>query len=326
MKLISTFLAVVAAGLAFGQNDPARTVIVVNGSEVKASEYYRRMEYLPGVAKRVGNNLLDMPPGLITIDQMITDILVLQLAKEKGVFPSDIEVNQELDTRKSDNPDLLSIWKESGRTEDELRQQIRIDLAQFKITTFGVTVTDTDVEKFYKTYSDRFTIPKQYKLSVIAVNLPADKASVDADLAAGKSFGEVAKARSVDVTRMQNGEYGTVPVTALTESTRTALSAAKIGTTTDWIPTTAGGNQLFIKFRVDDIVAESKEALTPALKRRIRRQRMLDLGNVKNDISKEMIAFRRKAKIDIRQPEWASAYQKFIEQYLSQPGVVGSGG
>ncbi len=323
--MLSTLL-VGAPALSPAQADPDRTVVTVNGTEVKAAAYYRRMEYLPGVAKKVGNNLLDMPPGLITIDQMITDILVLQLAKEKGVFPSDLEINQELGFRKADNPDLMSIWKESGRTEDELKEQIKVELAQFKISTFGITVTDQDVDKYYKTYADRLTIPRQYKLSVIAVSVEADKATVDADLTAGKPFPEVAKARSVDVTRLQNGEYGTVPETALTEATRTALTGTKIGATTPWITTNANGSPIFVKFRVDDIVASSKDPLTPSLRRRIRRQRMLDLGRVQNDISKDMINFRKKAKIDIKQPEWASAYQKFIEQYLNTPGVVGAGG
>jgi len=156
--------------------------MTVNGEEVKGADYYRRMEFLPGVGKRMGAGFTEVPPGLLTIDQMVTDLLILQLAKEKGVYPSDIEVTAEMADRNRDNPDLLDIWKNSGRTEDELKNTIRIEMAQFKIVTFGITVTDQEIDRIYKERASEFLIPKQYKLSVVVVVSVADKAAVEEDL------------------------------------------------------------------------------------------------------------------------------------------------
>ena len=323
MRSFLTFVVWAACVFATAQVDVNRVVMTVNGEEVKGADYYRRMEFLPGVGKRMGAGFTEVPPGLLTIDQMVTDMLILQLAKEKGVYPSDLEVTSEMADRNRDNPDLLEIWKSSGRTEEELKNTIRIEMAQFKIVTFGITVTDQEIDRIYKERASEFLIPKQYKLSVVVVVSDADKAAVEEDLKAGKPFAEVAKARSQDVSKVSGGQYGTVPETALGTEIRTALSKTKIGETTPWLNTSANDAPAFVKFRVDDVTAEKKEELTPQLRKRIRRNRMLDLGRVKNEIGKEMGAMRRKAKIDIKQPELAKAYQKLIEAYLSQPSTGG---
>jgi foldase protein PrsA len=311
------------APCAFAQIEPNRTVLTVNGDEVKGDEYYRRMEFLPGVGKRMGAGFTEVSPGLLTIDQIVTDRLTLQLAKEKGVFPSDLELDAEYAERLKENPDLLDLWKQSGRTEAELKNQVRLDLAQFKIATFGITVTDQEVERIYRERSEEFLIPRQYKLSVIVVLNEAAKQSVDDDLKAGKSFTDVARARSEDVSKVTGGQYGTLPEKSLGTVVREALRPTKPNETTPWITTNLNDAPAFVKFRVEDIIPEKKEELTPQLRRRIRKNRMLELGRVKNDIVKEMAALRRKSKIEIKNPELAKAYFKLIEAYLSQPSTGG---
>ena len=299
--------------------DPAKVVLVVNGEEVKAAEYYRKMEFLPGVGRRSGNTIAEMPPGLLALDQIVTEKLILQLAKEKGVLPSDLEVNTEYAERKRDNPDLVTLWLASGRTEADLLDTIRVDLAQFKIQAFGITVTDQEVDRIFTERASEFTTPKQYRLSVIVVLTAADKDAVDADLTAGKVFGDVAKAQSKDYTAANGGQFGMVPSTSVNTPTRDALEKIKVGQNTEWISTTANGQDAFVKFRLEDIVAEKKDAMTPELRKRIRRKRMLELGSVKNDVQKEMAALRRRSKIDIRQTQFATAYKKLIDAYLNQP-------
>ena len=51
--------------------DPNRVVLVINGEEIKGAEYYRRMEYLPGVGSQMGASFSDFPPGFLTIQQLI---------------------------------------------------------------------------------------------------------------------------------------------------------------------------------------------------------------------------------------------------------------
>jgi hypothetical protein len=318
-KLLPLAALLAVAAISPAQVDPARTIATINGEAIKGSEYYRRMEFLPGVGKRDGDNFFEAPPGFLMLEQLITERLVMQLAKQKGVMPSDLEVDAELKTRQEDNPNLLAEWAANGRPAEELKQLIRYELAQFKLATFGITVTDAEVVEHYNTYPTMYTVPKQAKLRVIVVDTAAGKATVDKELAAGKSFSDVATAHSVDVSKTVGGDYGTVPFSFLNTAAKTAVEAVKIGQATEWVTSnTADNQQRFVKFMLVDVLPEKKLPLDAKLKRTIRRVVMNNRGAVKNDIRKEMNDMRLKAKVEITEPEFATIYKRFVEAYLKQ--------
>lgn len=311
------------ASMAAAQVDPNRVVVVVNGEEIKGTEYYHRMEFMEGIGKRTGNSVTELPPGLWALDQIITERLIFQLAKEKGVSPTDTEVTNEIAIRMKANPDLMTIWKSAGRTEADYTNRVRLDLAQYKIQTEGITITDQDVEKFYKENPAAFTTPKLYKLRVISVADQAGKDAVDADLKGGKAFPDVAKARSTDVTAQVGGELEPIPVDYMNNATKKAVEASKLGGTTEWVQTGSAEQPVYVKFMIENIVPPTKQELNENVRKDIRRQRMIDLGNVRNNIQKEMAEMRKKAKIDIKQAEFAEAYKALIQAYLSQPSSGG---
>jgi len=321
LKLIlSAALAALAATAAFGQVDLNRTVVTVNGEDIKGGEYYHRMEYLPGVGKRMGSAYSEFPPGFLTMEQLITEHLVLQLAKEKGALPTDMEVDAEYRVRKDDNPNLDTLWIASGQTMEDLKYQIRLELAKFKIQTFGITITNQEVDKFYKDHPTDYTIPKRMQLRVIVVNTDADRDAVDKALAAGTKFADVASKYSIDISKAGGGEYGTVPETVLSAEVRDAVAATKIGGITTWLTSQAQGStdKSYVKFLVEDVKKEELVPLDEKVRRQTRRRLMLDKGAVKNDIEKEMKAMRGKAKIDIKQAEFRDSYKKFIDAYLKE--------
>ena len=80
--------------MGWSQVDPARVVAVINGEEIKGAEYYRRMEYLPGAGKMLGDRFAEFPPGFMAIEQIITERLVYQLAKQKHCLPTDAEIHK----------------------------------------------------------------------------------------------------------------------------------------------------------------------------------------------------------------------------------------
>jgi hypothetical protein len=320
-KLFLAGLALAISGAAFAQIDPAKTVVTVNGEEIKASEYYHRMEYLPGVGKQVGTSFVQFPPGFLTIEQLITERLLLQLAKQKGVYPSDPEVQAEVTAQTTANPKLMTEWLASGKTKEEYNYQVRLQLAQFKIATAGVTVTDQEIDTYYAKNPDLFTYSKQYKLRIIAVATPEDVKAVDADLAAGKSFSDVAKARSQDLTKSTGGEVGFVSESKLGEL-KAVVAATKIGKTTEWA--SAGGAK--VKFLVEDIKAPSKQALDATLRRDVRRQLMLRKGQEKNiNVANEMLQLRSKATIDIKDKVFADVYKQYVDSFMRKAPTTGGG-
>lgn len=301
--------------------DPNRVVATVNGDDIKGAEYYYRMEYLPGVGKILGTQVAEFPPGFLTIEQIITERLVFQLAKQHGVYPTDLEVQDELAARVRRVPKFVDNWTSTGRTVDELKYQVRFELAKFNLATEGITITDQEINSYYSRNPDMFTTPKQVKLKVIVVRTVDEEGAVDRDLAAGKAFSDVATAHSQDATKVVGGDYGTVPVSYLGDKIRGALDKTKIGQNTDWITSNnSSTDTIYVKFHLEDVIPPKLQPLDADLRLTIRHKMMLERGAIKNDIAKEMAQMRSQAKIDIKDKVFADNYKRFIDAYLKSVG------
>ncbi|MCC7103124.1 MAG: peptidyl-prolyl cis-trans isomerase [Fimbriimonadaceae bacterium] len=293
--IIAACLAVSA--LAGAQSDPTKPIATVNGETIGGMEYFRRMEFLPGFGKMVGARFIESWPGYLALQQLINERLMLQIAKEKNVYPKDADVTAELDLRLKNTPTLLESLAKVGITKADLERQVRVDLAEFNITTMGVNVTDQEIEQHYKDNPTRFTVPKRYKLRLIAVS-EDKKAQVDSALAGGKPFADVARDMSSDPSALQGGALGEIPATAFAEVVTKLLDATKIGSTTEWIKGTSG----WFKFLLEDVKASEKIPLDANTKAQLRRSLMLDRGRVRNNLDKMMSDARKKANISVNQP------------------------
>jgi len=314
-KFIQAVIALAISTAALAQVDANRVVLTINGEEIKGAEYYRRMEFLPNVGMRLGDRYAEFPPGFMTIERLITERLVYQVAKANNCLPTEGEIQAEYARAKAENPKYVQDWIDSGKLLEDLLNQFKYELTTFKLVTRGITITDQEVDDYYKANkASRFTIPKRVKLRVIVVDSEEKKTAVDNELAAGKPFGEVAQKYSIDVTKVAQGEYGTVPLDDLAEPVRNALATTSIGKTTVWIP----AKEQFVKFFKEDTVPETVIPLDDKVRRDIRTRLMLDKGRVKNDIAKLMLEARKNAKIDIKNKEFAEVYKKFNENYISQ--------
>lgn len=311
IRLLPFALSLLCVG-AFGQVDPARVVATVNGEEIKGQEYYHRMEFMPGVGRRTGSQFIEFPPGFLAIEELVTERLLLQLAKDRGVTPTDAEIQSEINNRAAEDPKFIENWLSTGQNRADLDDQIRIELAQFKLQTQGITITDQEVDDYYNHNPNFFTTPRLYKLRTIVVTSLDSKKPVDDALASGKLFADVAKAYSEDVTKAAGGDFGEIAINQVPDGSREAILAAKIGETTGWVAL----QNTFAKFLVENIKPERKIDLTPALRRQIRRQQMLERGSQKNDLAKDMAAMRTKSKVDIKEKAFADAYARFVENYL----------
>lgn len=318
MRKFTLAVLTLAAIQAYGQVDNSRTVVTINGDDVKGAEYYHRMEYLPGVGKQIGSGIVEFPPGFLAIEELITERLVAQLAKKKGVYPSDIELQAELKARQDEDPKLLDKWRMTGQTDQDFMTQLRYETALFKLRTFGVVITDQQVQQRYDTSPNIYSIPKQVQLRVIVVDDPSKKAPVDQALAAGKAFADVAKSMSVDVTKDSGGSFGNVPITVLPADWRAAIEATKKGGVTAWVGGQKNGATRLARFLVEDVTPQKRMTLDASLKRSIRREMMLQAGSVKNDVEKDMREMRKAAKIDITQPEFAKLYDAYVKAYLKE--------
>jgi len=289
-----------------------KPAIIVNGDSINRNEYVRRMEYLPGLGRPNGQGgLSEVTPALATIDSIITEQLILQLAKEKSVVPTDKEIDFELAYRTRLNPQLMDLWLSSGRTMAEYRATLKAEIALFKLQTFGVTVTDQQIIDLYNLSKDtQYTTPAKVRLRVITVAKKADSDLVDKELGAGKSFVAIAALYSTDSSSKNGGLFGDIQIEALSEDIRSAVAVLKKGERTSWLKS----GDLFAKFQADELIPKVVRPLDDDIKEELKRQFLLRGGSEKNNVSKWLKDARLKAKIEIANPDFQRAYLEFIER------------
>lgn len=304
--LLAASLFATAIGQAQGE-----TMIEINGEKVSRAEYVRRMEYLPGIGKATRDgNFVEVFPGLATVDFIINERLTLQIAKERGVEPTPAEVDAELAMIQRREPGLLERFMATGRTKDEYRAVVKFNLAQFRLQTEGVLVTDTEVKNLYDLAKDvRFTRPPMVRLRVIAVNTEAESKEVDAELKAGKTFAATAALFSKDVSSRAGGMYGDIPLEQLSANVKDAVTKLKKGDMTTWLKSS---ETLLAKFFVEEVFARTTRPLDADLKEDLRRELLVRKGTGKNDVSKLLKEARQKADIKIASPEFEKAYKDSI--------------
>ena len=334
MKVYSVIALALVAAASFAQVDPAKSVLVINGDDIKGAEYYRKMEFLPDVGRVLeGGHVAVYPPGFLTIVQLINERLVLQLAKQKGLIPTDGEIDNTIAETQAADPDFKSSWTNSGRSDAELREQVRFQLIQFKLSTEGITVSDQEVADFYHNTSiaGLTTIPRSVKLKLIAARDEAGEKQADADLAAGKSFSDVARQDSADATASNGGELGTVATDNLPKEVTTALDHTHQGEVTNWIDVQVGKSSdsgtplvVHVKYFIESKELEKHLDYNEALKSRIRRYLMLNKGTVKNNVEAELSALRKTSKISIASPEFAKMYERFMLEFFHE--TISAGG
>ncbi|MDH4389556.1 MAG: peptidyl-prolyl cis-trans isomerase [Fimbriimonas sp.] len=308
MKSILLAATLLVGAFARAQSD---TMIEINGEKVSRADYVRRMEYLPGIGKASRDgNFIEVFPGLATVDFIINERLTLQIAKERGVEPTPAEIDAELAMIQRREPGLLDRFTSTGRTKEEYRSVVRLNLANFKLQTEGVLVTDTEIKNLYDLAKDvRFTRPPMVRLRVIAVNAESESKEVDAELKAGKTFAATAALLSKDVTSRVGGMYGDIPLDQLSSNVKDAVTKLKKGDTTAWLKSS---DTLLVKFFVEEVFARVTRPLDADLKEDLRRELLVRKGSAKNDVSKLLKEARQKADIKIASPEFEKAYKESI--------------
>ena len=308
--LLAALGTLVFAQAAFAQLDSNKVIAKVDGIEIKAAEYYSRMEFLPNVGRLLeGNTFEKSPPGLLTLQLLIEEKVLLQCAKENSAYPSDAEVKAEMARKEERDPTMYKAAIASGVPAEFLQQQTLIEVAQFKLITKGINITDAQIDAHYKSNQREFTVPKKVKIRLIAAS---DKAKDDVDklLSSGKAFSDVAKELSEDISKLDGGLLGEVPIDEFNPDVKSALEGIKIGQTTEWIK----GNRYFVKFLKESVIPAKLQPLDDKLKRDIRRNLMIDRGMVKNDLEAMLKATRKKMKVELMVPQFGDQFKAFLDR------------
>jgi peptidyl-prolyl cis-trans isomerase C len=212
-------------------NDLPEVVAKVNGKPIKKLELIQAAQVVQLTLAQRGRPVV--PSAMFyrqVLEELVAITLLQQDAKAQGVSASDLEVQRQLDARKSvysSEAEFQKALKQAGVTEETLRQQAHDQLSvqkyvQTKLVP-NATVPDQAARDFYEKNKAKIRAPERLHLRHILVvanakTSPADKqkARQKAEdllkrLKAGEDFAQLAMANSDDTgTKLKGGDLGWV--------------------------------------------------------------------------------------------------------------------
>jgi len=189
-------------------------------------------------------------------------------AAELGVSASEREVENELasikDTQFPDEKAFRDFLKESGFTEEQVLERVRLQVLSRKIEeqvrTDAPKPTDSEIEDFYDASIDQYTTPESREIRLIVTSDEKDTAAVERALAkddSDRAFARLARKFSVDPSKSEGGTT-TATEGAYPDPAGAAIMDAAEGAVEG--PIDVDGNDYF--FRVLEVTEEDVAPLS----------------------------------------------------------------
>lgn len=312
-----------------GGSGSSDTAASVNGDTISEKELlaYLSTKMNVNVITQQGQSVAAQatePLAMQGMEELIKRKIWLQIAKEDNLLPTDAEVNAELDKRVAENPNYITtMTQQLGMTLDQIKQNIRNDLVQYKLITRGVTVTKDDVDSYIKEHKAQMIQPATADVLAVVVSSEAKKKPVDQDLANGSSFPSIVNRYSEDPSARQNGGKTTIPLTVQTPFTK-AILATDQTKTTNWIP--IGGK--FVKFYIQKKTQTKPIEITDKIRENIQKQLAVQRGQMANDLEKMAFDKAKASKIEVEVPGlksmWDQAFAKMKSASSTPAGAPGA--
>jgi parvulin-like peptidyl-prolyl isomerase len=209
------------------------------------------------------------------LDNMITDLLLLQLAREKQLNVSEqlrttVEQIKKENNIESDEQLRRELSRQGLDYEQWLKQLEDNFLRQALIFTEvdrSIVIEDSETVNYYKLHSQEFVEPEEYKLR--AIYLSSDERSQDELLAlrkevenkimAGDDFGALAGQYSDGSIKENQGDLGTLKKGELDSTLQAAIASLKPGEMTAWVQAKAGWYLLKLEEKKDSRLKSFEE-------------------------------------------------------------------
>lgn len=279
-------LAVLATALALpgparGQRVVEEIVAIVNDEIITLSDYRREFEI--AVQQLRSQQLSSEDYGKYyeaikkqLLDSIITDMLLMQQAKEKN-----INVKEQLKTiveniKKENNiqsdEDLRRALAQQGMSYEAWTKQYEDMLLKqaviFSEIESKIALTDAEVIDYYKKNREEFRVPTEYKLRAVYLSelewhgeqLENRKKQISDRLAAQESLADVAGELSDPPLREAKGDLGEVAETALDPELREPIKKLQVGEVSPWIKAKTGWYLIQLEDKKDSFVKPFEEA------------------------------------------------------------------
>lgn len=315
-----------------GCGNKASGIATVNGSAITEQELYDYLQAKSTVRVNIQGQVVDALVQDTLAFQAMQDLvirkIVMEMAKENGVTPTAEDVEKEVQLRTAMNPTFVELQTARGLTLEGIRSNLEFEIAQQRIMTKGITVTDAEVDEYIKGNPNEFKEPAAVEALVIYSTEPK-KASIDSALKSGRKFQDVAVEFSDDPNARSTGarflnQMGRPPEMAtLQPQVKSAIEKTGVNQTTEWI---AADNGRIVKFFVNRKIEEKPIEITPERKTMIRRALAVQRGSQGKDIQQTIRTRLQAAKVEVTDDKLKKLWTNFEEALKKSASSTGATG
>ena len=280
-----------------------RSVVSVNGEKISRAEFQTRLERLQ---VPTGANTPSRQAGELIMNTLVNEKLILQLAKDKKVEPTEAQINEKIELAKKEG-NLSTVLKQRQMNMEEFKRELTLTQAFRNIMTKGIKVDESEVKK---TYDDMLAAdpsplkqPEQVLISLIQCKEKSKIDEASKMLKGGMDFVTVALRMSEDASAQQGGEVGPVykddPRGVPKEIWQTAFNL-KVNTVSDPVRLSEkdGGGWYIIKSRAHKKAKTKSYAdVKELLREEIALRKAAEKGT---DFNKMLEDFRKKSDINVK--------------------------
>jgi len=190
-------------------------------------------------------------------------------AEEQGIKVTDAEVKKSFEEQKKQSfpktEDYEKFLKDSGQTNEDVMQRVRLDALSQKIrdkvTKGKDKITDQQIEDYYNKNKAQFAQPERRDLHIVLTKKEDKANEAKTALESGESFKTVAKEYSIDdASKAQGGKLPAVAKGQQEKAFDEAIFDAKKGKISGPVKTQFG----WYVFRVDKVTKASQQTLEQA--------------------------------------------------------------
>ncbi|MHB8055941.1 MAG: peptidylprolyl isomerase [Candidatus Aminicenantales bacterium] len=278
--LLAGILLLAAAVCGSAQQVVEEIVAIVNDDVITLSDFKRGYEErLQAAQAQFKGEELEKAIEFIkthALDDMITDLLLLQLAKTQNFNVTDqvklvIENIKKANNIESDD-EFKRALVQQGYNYDEwigaMEQRILKDAVIRSEVGRKVVIDDAEVVDYYKKHPTEFFVPEEYQLRAVYLTiegkdpaaLEARKAEIDAKITSGTAFETVAETDSDDPLKEAKGSLGTFKRDELDKTLLAAVAPLKKGERTGWVQAKNGWYLILLEEKKDARTLPYEEA------------------------------------------------------------------
>lgn len=209
------------------------------------------------------------------LDNMITELLLLQLARQKQLKVSDqvkdaVERIKKENEIESDEQLRFELSRQGIDYEQWLKQLEENFLRQALIFTEvdrGLVLDDSEIVSYYKNHSEEFVEPEQYRIRAIYLSsehrereeIQVLQREIEDKLRAGEDFNELAGQYADSPLRENKGDLGTFKKGDLDRTIQDAVAKLKPGELTPWLEARGGWYLVKLEEKKDSRVKSFEE-------------------------------------------------------------------